>query len=126
MEGKTTPEDLADLGAGERGHVVVDGGRLVGSKVGSNRGVEDFVVDVADDCGHGNFAESLVGRSEDGDIVDTGDRAEDFFDLMGKDLVTAAIDEIAGATLDPDEVGVVDSRQITRPHEAIRSHSIVG
>ena len=105
--------------------MVVHGGRLVGSKVGSNGGVEDFVVDVADDRGHGNFAESLVGAAKTATSA-TPATERRTSSTSGEDLVAAAIDEIAGATLDPDEVGVVDSRQIARPHEAIRSHSIVG
>ena len=48
-----------------------------------------------------------------------GREAQHLLDLLGEDLVAAAVDEVAGAALDPDEPVAVDACEVAGVHVAV-------
>ena len=65
-----------------------------------------------DDVRDRNLAQPVVGYPDDRGLGDTRDHLQHLLDVLGKDLVAAAVDDVAGPAFYPHETLVVDARQV--------------
>ena len=95
---------LSDAGDGELGHEL----HSIRNLVRRNASASYVSLDLADGrCISGNhqnstgsFAQVLVGNGDDGRIVDSRMREQVVLDLLGRNLLTAAVDLVFCAPLD--------------------------
>ena len=87
---------------------------LVRRQVLAAHGDEIVVGDGAgrDDVRDRYLAQAVVGHADHRRLRHAGDQPQHFLDVLGKDLVAAAVDDVARAALDPHEAVGVDAREV--------------
>lgn len=115
-------EDLSDFGAGQGVDVVEGDAHLVGDEVLAAHALELGGVEcvrITGDERNGDLAEAVVGGTHDRGVVDERRQSQHHLDVVGQDLVAAAVDDVADAALDPDEAVVVDAGDVAGADEAV-------
>ncbi|EYT83418.1 hypothetical protein CF54_07490, partial [Streptomyces sp. Tu 6176] len=73
-----------------------------------------------DDVGAAAFAEVVVGDGDDGDVVDRRVAEDDVLDLLGGDLLAAAVDLVLAASFDDEVAAAGEPDEVAGAVEAVR------
>src|SRR5690606_22818977 len=113
----------ADGGGREGVHEADAVGDLVGGESALAQEGEEFApggrLAAGDDVGAGAFAQVGVGNGDDGGVVHGGVGEDVVLDLLGADLLPAAVDLVLGPPGDDDVAGGVAADDVAGPVEAV-------